>query len=53
MIDTMTGQSVPGALISPQVDGTSSAMRDKITRLLNGEPLASVVTTAEGPKGIS
>lgn len=51
--------SVPGVLISPHVGGMSSAMqpridrvvRDQITRLLNGEPLASVVIPPEGSKG--
>jgi phosphoglycerate dehydrogenase-like enzyme len=51
--------SVPGVLISPHVGGMSSAMqpridrvvRDQITRLLNGEPLASVVIPADGSKG--
>jgi phosphoglycerate dehydrogenase-like enzyme len=51
--------SVPGVLISPHVGGMSSAMqpridrvvRDQITRLLNDEPLASVVIPADGSKG--
>jgi len=54
--------SVPGVLISPHVGGMSSAMqpritrvvRDQITRLLNGQPLADVVIAASnGPKGLS
>jgi phosphoglycerate dehydrogenase-like enzyme len=51
--------TMPGVLISPHVGGMSSAMRpriegvvrDQITRLLNGDALASVVIPAEGPKG--